>query len=335
MWAPVPLHICLACQMLCDTDTNSNTGPVDPLSDSVSIFHAPSSCAAYRLEYRACPVTALFSAASRTRIAPFCAIAVGRGTSLDEQEGTNPGKRRLGSSSSSPGSNQHGMDRVAAAEGSRGEWYGIQEMQEQRGIELGATQRLPGGGKATAGGGGGGATTVPRSRGADKKGKRGKGGKGGKGSKGPKAVKTNPTIGKTNLDTIIGDSAKSGVIPGVFGGDAERAQSAAAAAARAEALAKAAAEVEEEEEDDDARLTLTARWRRRVTFVARTVQIWAFLFHVLIKLLRQKLVQRDEERMSARRRKLGRYLCKAFLKLGPTFIKIGQVRAPRFFCLMW
>ena len=72
-------------------------------------------------------------------------------------------------------------------------------------------------------------------------------------------------------------------------------------------------------------MSLTRRWKRRVTFVARTVQIWAFLFHVLIKLLRQKLVQRDEARMSARRRKLGRYLCKAFLKLGPTFIKIGQV----------
>ncbi|CAN0340900.1 unnamed protein product, partial [Hapterophycus canaliculatus] len=67
------------------------------------------------------------------------------------------------------------------------------------------------------------------------------------------------------------------------------------------------------------------RWRRRVVFAARTVQIWAFLFHVLIKLLRQKLVQMDEARMSARRRKLGKYLCKAFLKLGPTFIKIGQV----------
>lgn len=72
-------------------------------------------------------------------------------------------------------------------------------------------------------------------------------------------------------------------------------------------------------------LGIGGRWRKRVTFVVRTVQIWAFLFHVLIKLLRQKLVQRDEVRMSARRRKLGRYLCRAFLKLGPTFIKIGQV----------
>lgn len=63
--------------------------------------------------------------------------------------------------------------------------------------------------------------------------------------------------------------------------------------------------------------------------MARTVQIWAFLFHVLIKLLRQKLVQRDEARMSARRRKLGRYLCQAFLKLGPTFIKIGQLLSTR------
>ena len=73
------------------------------------------------------------------------------------------------------------------------------------------------------------------------------------------------------------------------------------------------------------RISLERRWKKRVIFVLRTVQIWAFLVHVLVKLLRQKLVQRDEARMSARRRKLGRYLCKAFLKLGPTFIKIGQV----------
>lgn len=72
-------------------------------------------------------------------------------------------------------------------------------------------------------------------------------------------------------------------------------------------------------------LSLTKRWRKRVGFVIRTVKIWAFLFNVLVKLARQKLVQRDEERMSQRRRKLGRYLCRAFLKLGPTFIKIGQV----------
>lgn len=74
------------------------------------------------------------------------------------------------------------------------------------------------------------------------------------------------------------------------------------------------------------KISLGGHWKRRVTFVVRTVQIWAFLVHVLLKLLRQKLVQKDEARMSARRRKLGKYLCKAFLKLGPTFIKIGQVR---------
>lgn len=74
------------------------------------------------------------------------------------------------------------------------------------------------------------------------------------------------------------------------------------------------------------RVSLGRRWKKRVTFVVRTAQIWAFLLHVLLKLLRQKLVQKDEVRMSARRRKLGKYLCRAFLKLGPTFIKIGQVR---------
>lgn len=265
-----------------------------------------------------------FSVTSRPRLAPFCAIAVGRGKSVDEQGGTNPANRL--------GSNHAHETEAAAADGSRGEWYGIQEMQEQRGISvtsgegggMGAAQQLqPRGKKAAAG-----ATTTRRSRSA-KKGKGSKGGKGGKGGKGAKVALTNPTIGKTNLDTIIGDSAKLGVIPGVFGGDVERAQSAAAAKAKAEAVAKAAAEMEEEYVDDEASLTFTARWRRRITFAARTVQIWAFLVHVIVKLLRQKLVQRDEERMSARRRKLGRYLCKAFLKLGPTFIKIGQVGGPR------
>lgn len=271
----------------------------------------------HRLEFDSLPGRAT----CRARLAPFCAIAVGRGgKAVDEQGGGT--KHRTSSSSN----HAHEVDGAAAAatDGSRGQWYGIQEIQEQRGITLtsgeglGATQQLPRGKTASA-------ATTQRSR-STKKGKGSKGSKGGKGGKGVKTM-TNPTIGKTNLDRIIGDSAKLGVIPGVFGGDVERAQSEAAAKAKAEEVATAAAELEEEDEDDEACLTLTARWRRRITFVARTVQIWAFLFHVLIKLLRQKLVQRDEERMSARRRKLGRYLCKAFLKLGPTFIKIGQVCA--------
>lgn len=271
---------------------------------------------------------------SRTRSAPFCAIAVDRGTSVDEQEGTskNPSNRRLGSG---PGSKSaHDIDGAAAAtEASRGQWYGIQEVQKERGV----VSTPP----AQSGGGAGPGTAQKQTKGGKRatkhrwrSDKKAKGGKAAKGGKGAKAGMTNPTIGKSNLDTIIGASAKGtpGGIPGLFGGDVERAQQSSAAAAAAEAateeaLAKAAAEVEEEEEDDEARLTFTTRWRRRITFVARTVQIWAFLFHVLIKLLRQKLVQMDEERMSRRRRKLGRYLCKAFLKLGPTFIKIGQVCA--------
>ena len=115
----------------------------------------------------------------------------------------------------------------------------------------------------------------------------------------------------------VGAGVGSAAQGALFVGDADRA---AAVVAAQEGVA-----VEEEEEEEGVPLSFTQRWKRRVTFVARTVQIWAFLFHVLIKLLRQKLVQRDEARMSARRRKLGRYLCKAFLKLGPTFIKIGQV----------
>lgn len=133
----------------------------------------------------------------------------------------------------------------------------------------------------------------------------------------------------------VRDAAEQGQEQGqgaLFAGDAERAaeraiQAAENAAVRAQA--EEGMEIEGVEGVGDVEegvpLGVVGRWKKRVTFVVRTAQIWAFLFHVLIKLLRQKLVQRDEVRMSARRRKLGRYLCRAFLKLGPTFIKIGQV----------
>ncbi|CAM9176522.1 unnamed protein product [Choristocarpus tenellus] len=104
----------------------------------------------------------------------------------------------------------------------------------------------------------------------------------------------------------------------LFVGDAERAVT--------------VANTMEESEDNGVLIStnnLSRRWRGRITSVIRTFQIWLFLFHVLFKLLRQKLVQRDEERMSQRRRKLGKYLCRAFLKLGPTFIKIGQLLSTR------
>lgn len=123
----------------------------------------------------------------------------------------------------------------------------------------------------------------------------------------------------------------------LFAGDAERAAQRAAEDVTAVAAAVQAAVAEQKREDENhealqeedtervVSLEMGQRWKRRINFVARTVQIWAFLFHVLLKLLRQKLVQRDEAMMSARRRKLGKYLCRAFLKLGPTLIKIGQV----------
>lgn len=162
----------------------------------------------------------------------------------------------------------------------------------------------------------------------------------------------NPSIGKSNLDAIIAqtrEEAKKGAFAEAFGGErvdtaappvgagvkqgaAERSSIFAGDAERAEAgaleaaAARARAEEIEAGEEVGVPYTMAGRWKKRVTFVVRTVQIWAFLFHVLVKLLRQKLVQQDEERMSTRRRKLGRYLCRAFLKLGPTFIKIGQVR---------
>ncbi|CAN0046399.1 unnamed protein product, partial [Ectocarpus sp. 12 AP-2014] len=279
------------------------------------------------------------SAISRTRLASPCAIAVDRGNTVDEKEGEPTSRRSSSSDTTSNRAHDTAAPDGAAAEGSsRGEWYGVQ--QEQRGaasstppaegkVSGTTTAALPGAGGATT------STTRPR-RGGEKKAKSAKKGKGAKGTK------TNPSIGKSNLDTIIGYSAKSGVLFGgdpekvLFGGEQETAQSSsskAKAKAKAEALAvavaAAASEVEEEEEDDEAQLSFSARWRRRINFAARTVQIWAFLFHVLIKLLRQKLVQMDEARMSARRRKLGRYLCRAFLKLGPTFIKIGQLLSTR------
>lgn len=119
------------------------------------------------------------------------------------------------------------------------------------------------------------------------------------------AKTNNPSIGKSNLDAILAENR-----PKVI-----------------EDSARSDLKDEDDVEMDKSSvpMTMTARWKRRITFAARTMQIWAFLFHVLIKLFRQKLVQSDEARMSARRRKLGKYLCKAFLKLGPTFIKIGQV----------
>lgn len=234
--------------------------------------------------------------------------------------------------------------RTASERERESEWYGVQE--DAHPVDNSNRQR---------------AVRWPRSRtgsGAAGKGKSGKGKGGGDKSRGKSAgrgkqqVKVNPSIGKSNLDAIIAqtrEEAKKGAFAEAFGG--ERVETAAVAGAgekhgavtgssifagdaeraKADALEAEAARAEEvgveveEGEGDGVPATLAGRWKKRVTFVGRTAQIWTFLFHVLVKLLRQKLVQRDEERMSARRRKLGRYLCKAFLKLGPTFIKIGQV----------
>lgn len=124
----------------------------------------------------------------------------------------------------------------------------------------------------------------------------------------------------------------------LFAGDAERAAERAANGVMAVASAVTAGIEEqrqidgnherngrEEEKGGVTTSTTSRRWSRRIAFVFRTVQIWTFLFQVLFKLLRQKLVPQDDASMSIRRRELGRYLCRAFLKLGPTFIKIGQV----------
>lgn len=130
----------------------------------------------------------------------------------------------------------------------------------------------------------------------------------------------------------------------LFAGDAERAAERAANGVTAVASAVTAAIEEQRQidgnherngcEEETSRVTTSTsgRWSRRIAFVFRTVQIWTFLFQVLFKLLRQKLVPQDDASMSIRRRELGRYLCRAFLKLGPTFIKIGQVGWLSHFC---
>lgn len=143
----------------------------------------------------------------------------------------------------------------------------------------------------------------------------------------------------SNLDAMIAERraqvAKDAGLAGDFGGGEGDAESnfMFERAMAADADAEVEAELVGKGEQEVKRTWMTRRWRKRASFVTRTVQIWAFLFHVLLKLLRQKLVQRDEARMSARRRKLGKYLCQAFLKLGPTFIKIGQVCSLCFFDL--
>eukprot|EP00904_Undaria_pinnatifida_P003084 jgi/Undpi1/12777/HiC_scaffold_6.g02445.m1 len=325
---------------------------------------------------------------SRGRVPPLCAIAVGRGTQVGEQEDSLDGDSRQ-HHAQQPQQQQQGQQRSgsssAAAQGGGGqsgasEWYAIQEEQPRR-----TPSREPRSlGSGVAGASASSASTINRKLSIDEKpikgGKpegatKGGGGKGGGkvGRATSKGSKRNPTIGKSNLDAMIAQqraAAKRGAAFGDISGDAgtghvakKAAPQAAAAAAgdrvdatggvgvevgagvgsaaqgalfvgdadRAAAVvaAQEGVAVEEEEEEEGVPLSFTQRWKRRVTFVARTVQIWAFLFHVLIKLLRQKLVQRDEARMSARRRKLGRYLCKAFLKLGPTFIKIGQLLSTR------
>lgn len=262
---------------------------------------------------------------------PLCAIAVGRGAKgqIDEPEGLVNSSSGGGASRSTYNAHEDGhgpsspsaagstleletpgiggqqqRDGLPTSTGSgEAQWYAIQEEHAARHpAPLPPPPPPP-------------RATPPRGH-ASKTGSRGKRGS----PKGAKAAKSNPTIGKSTLDAMLAEKRAEAAAEkrgSMFAGDAARASEAA--------MLDEAAASGEEEGGAGGRFNLGRRWRKRVTFVARTVQIWAFLFHVLLKLLRQKLVQRDEERMSARRRKLGRYLCKAFLKLGPTFIKIGQV----------
>lgn len=77
----------------------------------------------------------------------------------------------------------------------------------------------------------------------------------------------------------------------------------------------------------------TEPWKRRIWVVRRTVRIWFFLLRVLFKLIAMKGVEnaRDstEETRSLARRTLAKFLCKGCLKLGPTFIKVGQLMSTR------
>lgn len=75
---------------------------------------------------------------------------------------------------------------------------------------------------------------------------------------------------------------------------------------------------------------LTASWNRKgyANAISRTVEIWAFFFTVVRAELRnRKITDRDE--LSAARRKSARLLKDGLLRLGPTFIKLGQLLSTR------
>jgi len=61
---------------------------------------------------------------------------------------------------------------------------------------------------------------------------------------------------------------------------------------------------------------------------SRTVEIWAFVLKSIIKELRLKKIK-DKEEVSQKRKELGDELCTGLLKLGPTFIKLGQLLSTR------
>ncbi|CAM9129363.1 unnamed protein product [Chrysoparadoxa australica] len=90
--------------------------------------------------------------------------------------------------------------------------------------------------------------------------------------------------------------------------------------------------MDQEDRDDEKPIKLRwgSRWVKRVKAVLRTMKIWGFLFVVLLKLGALRLAgNEDEESRSHRARALAKFLCSGFLKLGPTFIKVGQLLSTR------
>jgi predicted unusual protein kinase regulating ubiquinone biosynthesis (AarF/ABC1/UbiB family) len=90
----------------------------------------------------------------------------------------------------------------------------------------------------------------------------------------------------------------------------------------------------------------TGVWPKRLWAVRRTIRIWAFLLLVLVKLTRMRGIEARakkeasaagevdatemvEAEVSAARRRLAKYVCQACLRLGPTFIKVGQLLSTR------
>ncbi|KAG5178472.1 ABC1 family-domain-containing protein [Tribonema minus] len=72
-------------------------------------------------------------------------------------------------------------------------------------------------------------------------------------------------------------------------------------------------------------------WAKRIWTVRRSLRIWVFLVRSLVKvfMLKSREKRATPDVASALRREFARYLCRSCLRLGPTFIKVGQLMSTR------